>query len=90
MNEEYMNRGCCEDTMGNLDKKEFMKIMDTSSDFGNTSDIEHLWQWIEQYGKKQRANELEELKRIYGWQLGKSHNSILMSYVKNRIKELNK
>ena len=53
-----MNRGCCEDTMGNLDKKEFMKIMDTSSDFGNTSDIEHLWQWIEQYAiemcKKQR------------------------------------
>ena len=55
----------------------------------DNKDIDELWQWIEQYGKKQRANELEELKRIYGWQLGKSHNSILMSYVKNRIKELN-
>ena len=69
MNEEYMNRGCCKDTMGNLDKKEFMKIMDTSSDFGNTSDIEHLWQWIEQYAiemcKKQKISCIEELRKVY-------------------------
>ena len=94
MNEEYMNRGCCKDTMGNLDKKEFMKIMDTSSDFGNTSDIEHLWQWIEQYGKEQRINVLENIKTeiILGQSLISNSQLITttLNDIENRIKELKK